>query len=233
MKHLLLLSNSTMKGQAYFEWPLPHVKEFCKTHSIKRIAFVPYAAVGFSYDKYESMISKAMRLIGIEIVSIHREPDAIEEADAIAVGGGNTFALLKKLYETGHYERIQRQVEFDSKPYMGWSAGANMACPALCTSNDMPIVEPPSFRALGFISQQINPHYTAKVIEGHGGESRDLRLKEYLAANPASEVLCLPEGTLLRVEGDKMYFEGEGELTRMRHEKDFEVLASGTDVNQH
>ena len=126
-----------------------------------------------------------------------------ERADAIAVGGGNTFHLLRALYRVSAVELIRERV-LSGMPYVGWSAGSNVACPTIRTTNDMPIVEPPTLKALGLLPFQINPHYTDAHLEGHMGETRDERLSEFTHANPGVRVLGLREGTMLRVEGDEI-----------------------------
>ena len=214
-KNLLLLSNSTLPGDPYFSWPLPFVKEFAQNNGIKRVAFVPYAAITFSFEKYTEILQKAIEPLGIEVINVDAHPNAIQEADAIAVGGGNTFALLKRSYEKGLVEPIRNAVA-NGKPYMGWSAGSNMACPTLCTTNDMPIVQPPTFEALNLIPFQINPHYTEKTIANHGGESRDTRLTEYIEINPGKYVAAIPEGSLIEIQGDKVLYKGVGNLKTFR-----------------
>ena len=146
-KNLLLLSNSTLKGEPYFSWPLPYFEAFVRKHSISDIAFVPYAAVTFSFEEYTRIFSEAIEGLGLKVHNVAEDQEALSSASAIAVGGGNTFALLKRCYESGAIETIQKRVN-GGTPYSGWSAGANLSCPMLCTTNDMPIVEPPSFNAL-------------------------------------------------------------------------------------
>ncbi|MBI3141284.1 MAG: dipeptidase PepE [Bacteroidetes bacterium] len=216
MRNLLLISNSTMPGEPYFAWPRPYVEAFAIQYGIRKLAFVPFAAVDFGYDQYEEKFANALRPLGIEVISVHRDCHAIETADAIAVGGGNTFALLSRCYEQGLLPRIRLAVT-NGKPYMGWSAGANLACPYIFTTNDMPIVQPPSFEALGLVSFQINPHYTPLTVPGHGGESRDARLRECLAINPGLSIAALPEGTLLKVNGTSVELFGSGYLTVFQH----------------
>jgi dipeptidase E len=116
----------------------------------------------------------------------------------VAVGGGNTFHLLARLYATGLLDAIRERVR-SGTPYIGWSAGANVACPTIRTTNDMPIVEPPSFDALGLVPFQINAHFTDAAVPGHGGETRRQRIEEFLLANPGSQVVALPEGTGIEV----------------------------------
>ena len=199
--NLLLLSNSTIPGQAYLEWPKPTIKQFLGER--KKAVFIPYAAVTFGYDEYESMVKKALGEEGIEVTSIHHfdDPaDAIMSAESILVGGGNSFKLLNELYRNNIVEPIRRKV-LENTPYIGWSAGSNVACQSIKTTNDMPIIEPPTFDGLRLVNLQINPHYTEQSIAGHGGESRLQRLLEYSAINQ-TPVLCLPEGCALQIKGD-------------------------------
>ncbi len=135
---------------------------------------------------------------------------ALADSDAVAVGGGNTFQLLAQMYGTGLIGAIRRTAR-DGMPYIGWSAGANVACPTIRTTNDMPIVEPPGLSALGLVPFQINAHYTEARLGDHGGETRVDRLNEFVHANPGMPVVGLPEGTALRVEGDELSLIGEAE----------------------
>ena len=199
--NLLLLSNSTIKGHPYLDWPKPLIQRFLPEGT--EALFIPYAAVTFSYDDYEKMVREALAEIGIKVRSIHAYDDpvkAVNEAQAILVGGGNTFKLLTELNKNGIVDPIRTRIE-QGTPYIGWSAGSNVACQSIKTTNDMPIMEPPSFDGLGLIDLQINPHYTEQTIQGHGGESRLQRLLEYSAVNE-TPVLCLPEGCALKIEGE-------------------------------
>jgi len=207
---LLLLSNSTLPGEPFFTWPRAHVQAFLEGRN--RIAFVPYAAVEAQYDLYADKVAEVFAAMGKELVSLHREGDpakALSRVDAIAMGGGNTFLLIRALYRLNLIKAIGDKVR-GGMPYMGWSAGANVACPTVMTTNDMPIVEPPSMRALGLVPFQINPHYTEATIPGHGGESRDQRIAEYLALHPNMPVVGLREGSLLHVNDGSMRLEGKG-----------------------
>ncbi len=207
---LLLLSNSTLPGEPFFAWPTPYVAAFLDRPMT--VAFVPYAAVSFSMDEYAEVVSKAFAALGHTLLPLHREADpanAVGRADAVAVGGGNTFQLLRMLYKHDLIRAIRARVK-SGAPYVGWSAGSNVACPSIMTTNDMPIVEPPSFRALDLVPFQINPHYTEARIEGHGGESRDQRIAEFLVANPDKRVIGLREGSLLKVDGHGMVLQGRG-----------------------
>jgi dipeptidase E len=198
---LLLLSNSTNPGETYLEYPKDEIKLFLGTYSVKAL-FIPYAAVTFSYDEYEVKVKERFVEMGHDVVSIHHFADpvsAMEDAEAIVVGGGNTFSLLRNLKLNGLLEIIRNRV-IGGLPYIGWSAGSNITCPTICTTNDMPIIEPMGFEALNLLPFQINPHYTDFVPPGFGGETRDQRIAEFLAANRGITVVGLREGTLLKYE---------------------------------
>ncbi len=197
---LLLLSNSTNHGSGFLEYAEEMLRRFFGTQ-VREVLFVPYASVRFPFDAFADRVADRFRALGIKVRAIHRELDprrAVEVAEAIAVGGGNTFQLLAQLRELSLIEPIRHRV-LDGVPYVGWSAGANVACPTIKTTNDMPIVEPASFAALDLVPFQINPHYTDARLPNHGGETRSERLLEFVTANPAVPVLALPEGTALLV----------------------------------
>ncbi len=201
--HLLLLSNSKNYGQEYLEHARQPIREFLGD-GVRSVAFVPYAAATFSEDEYASRVGAVFGQLGYELVSVHSSSaprDAVRSADAVAVGGGNTFLLLKRLYETGLLDVIRERAA-EGMPYIGWSAGSNVACPTIRTTNDMPIVEPPGLNALGLVDFQINPHYLDEHPERHQGETREQRLLEFVAMNPNKVVVGLREGSMLRIEGD-------------------------------
>jgi dipeptidase E len=227
---LLLISNSTMPGEPFFTWPRAHAEAFLEGQ--KRIAFVPFAAVEAQYDAYADRVADVFSSFGKELFSLHREDDpakALAGADAIAVGGGNTFLLIRALYRRQLIKPIAEKVR-SGMPYIGWSAGANVACPTVMTTNDMPIVEPPSMRALSLVPFQINPHYTEATIPGHGGESRDQRIAEFLAVHPQMPVVGLREGSLLHVAGSTMKLEGIG-MKLFRHGQEPKEFAGGTELS--
>ena len=203
---LLLLSNSTLAGQPYLGWATAHLHDFFGPE-VKRLAFAPFAAVRFSYDEYVARV-QAVLGDGIEVVGLHEGKGVLDSADAVAVGGGNTFHLLRALYQTALLDRIEVAVR-GGMPYAGWSAGANVAGPSVRTTNDMPIVEPPSLSALNLVPFQINPHYTDAHPPGHQGETRRERIAEFVTANPGVPVVGLPEGTALRREGSRLDLVGE------------------------
>ncbi len=201
---LLLISNSTNAGEAYLQYPIKNIASFLK--DVKEVVFVPYAAVTFSYAEYEAKVQARFNEIGVKVRSIHRAKDPkkmIREAEAICVGGGNTFALAKKMQEQGLMQAIRRKVAAGT-PYVGWSAGSNVTCPTICTTNDMPIVEPASFKAIGAVKFQINPHYLDANPEGHAGETREQRILEYIEANPRRWVVGLREGCMLHLHDGKL-----------------------------
>jgi dipeptidase E len=208
-KRLLLLSNSTNPGEPYLTWPLGHIGDFLGGR-IKRVFFVPYAGVSITWDDYTARVRERFESLGIEVTAAHETAKPAETArgaEAVVVGGGNTWNLLKTLYDTEVLHAIKARVE-EGAPYIGWSAGSNVACPTIKTTNDMPIVEPPSMTALGLVPFQINPHFTAGRLEGQPGETREERLAEFLEANPGIHVVGLQEGTALRVEGRGIEFLG-------------------------
>lgn len=211
MAKVLLLSNSTMPGTAFFTWPRPHVRNFLGEKP-RNLIFIPFAAVSFPFDDYEEIVRKVFNEMNYSIFSIHKlsnKKKAIEDAEGIVVGGGNTFALLSRLQEENLIDLI-RQKASGGTPYIGWSAGANLACPTIMTTNDMPIVQPRSFDALNLIPFQINPHYHEQRFENQGGETRKERLNEFLVLNPDKAVIGLPEGMLLRYEEDTISLLGDG-----------------------
>jgi dipeptidase E len=201
MTQLLLLSNSTNPGTPYLSWAREHLAEFLT--GVRSLLFVPYAGVRLGWDQYTTLAASALAPLGIEVQGIHRAgraEQAVRDAGALAVGGGNTFHLLKHLQEQGLIGPIRERVAGGAR-YVGWSAGSNVACPTIRTTNDMPIVEPAGFRGLALVPFQINPHYTDAVVPNHGGESRQERLAEFVAANPRTWVVGLREGSLIRANG--------------------------------
>ncbi len=214
---LLLISNSTNAGEDYLAHALKKIGEFLGKKKVKAL-FIPYAAVTFSYDEYERKVQKRFLETGHEVYSIHRAENprhAIRDAEAIVVGGGNTWHLLTLLQNEDLLENIAERV-MEGIPYIGWSAGSNLACPTIKTTNDMPIIQPKSFEALGLIPFQINPHYLDSNPEGHAGETREMRIREFLKINPGIYVAGLREGTMLWVEGKKVSLIGSKNLRLFR-----------------
>ncbi len=207
---LLLISNSTNAGESYLDYPKYNIKEFLGAKPVRAL-FIPYAAVTFSYDAYEEKVNERFREIGHEVISVHRFPnpvEAVSEAEAIVTGGGNTWKLLKTVRDNNLIEILRKKV-ISGTPYVGWSAGSNMVCPTIKTTNDMAIVEPDSFNALNLIPFQINPHYLDANPEGHAGETREQRIEEFIEANPGIVVAGLREGTMLLREDNYMTLIGK------------------------
>ena len=204
---LLLISNSTNAGEEYLRYPLPEIGRFLD--GVREIVFVPYAAVTFSYADYEKKVQARFAELGIR------------------VGGGNTFALAKKMQQQGLMTAILRKIKAGT-PYVGWSAGSNVCCPTISTTNDMPIVEPESFKAIGAVKFQINPHYLDANPEGHAGETREQRILEYIEANPRRWVAGLREGCMLRCEDGKLELIGRRPMRMFRKGVEtFEVEPGG------
>ncbi len=207
---LLLISNSTNAGEEYLAYPMPYIKEFLGNKSLKCV-FLPYAAVTFSYDEYEDKVQERFKEIGHDVKSIHHfsNPiDAIENADAIVVGGGNTFQLISMIHENKLVDAVRKKV-LNGTPFIGWSAGSNVACPTIKTTNDMPIAEPSSFNAFNFVKFQINPHYLDANPLGHAGETREQRIEEFLEINPDIYVAGLREGCMFKIVNNSIQHIGK------------------------
>lgn len=228
---LLLISNSTMPGEPYLSYPMPEIARFLGNQPLK-ILFIPYAAVTFTMDEYENRVRERFESLNHVVTSIHRTADpvkAISEAGVIVTGGGNTWHLVRKLNDNGLFPAIRERV-MSGIPYIGWSAGSNIACPTLRTTNDMPIIDPKGFDCLGLVPFQINPHYLDKNPEGHGGETREQRIEEFIEINPDIYVVGLREGTMLRLEGKELTLIGTN-TTRIFRKGHLPVeMASGHDL---
>jgi len=218
---LLLLSNSTNAGEVYLQWPRPYIVEFLKKYHIMDAVFIPFAGVNLasdsiekSYDVYEERVKSVFAELNCNIQSVHRleEPlTSLAKSSCIIIGGGNTFHLVKRLHETGMMSLIRERV-LAGVPYIGWSAGANVACPTMMTTNDMPICQPPSFQCLGLIPFQINPHYLDANPAGHAGETREQRILEFLTLNRSVTVAGLREGCLLETDETGIILKGKRPL---------------------
>ncbi|WP_417761158.1 dipeptidase PepE [Shewanella sp.] len=205
----LLLSSSRAGATPYLEHALPFIAPM--TNLTKKWLFIPYAGVSKPYEQYLETVAAGLAPLQLDISSIHQYGDpkqAIKDAGGILVGGGNTFHLLHELYRYDLLHLIREEVAA-GKPYIGWSAGSNIAGQSIRTTNDMPIIEPPSFTALGLVPFQINPHYSNATIAGHNGESRAQRILEFTCVDPAMPVLGLQEGTALQLQGDKLTLLGD------------------------
>jgi len=197
-KRILLISNSTLYGSGFLDHAEGEIRDFLG--EIGPVLFVPFAL--FDRDAYAAKTRTRFNAMGYELDSIHELPDqprAVKDAAAIFIGGGNTFRLLKALYDFQILTLIRQKVE-DGVPYVGSSAGSNVAAPTIKTTNDMPIVEPPSFQALNLISFQINPHYLDPDPDSkHMGETREERILQFLEEND-TPVVSLREGAMVRRE---------------------------------
>lgn len=227
MRKLLLLSSSKA-DQGEF---LAHSRDWLAEHLAPGpVLFIPYAAVTRSYADYTAKVAAALAPAGLSVQGLqaHAEPrQAVAEARAILTGGGNTFTLLARLYQQGLIDPLRQAVRAGT-PYAGWSAGANIAGPSIGTTNDMPITEPPSFRALNLVPFQLNPHFTEAQPPGHFGETRTQRLTEYMVQHPATTIIGLPEGTGLRVQGQAMKLLGDRGMPVFRDQQRWELAAGAT-----
>jgi dipeptidase E len=207
MQRLYLVSSSRVHGHGYLGHCEADVRQFMQ--GVREVLFVPWALQ--DHAGYEAKVAARFKELGLVLKSIHHAPDpvaAVASADAIFVGGGNSFRLLDQLYAQGVMPTIRQRVRAGELRYMGSSAGTNMACPTLKTTNDMPIVQPPSFEALGLIRFQINPHFLdADPSSTHMGETREDRIREFHEMN-ATPVLGLREGAQLLIEGERIELRG-------------------------
>jgi dipeptidase E len=206
MKRVLLISNSTLYGSGYLDHAEADIRSFLG--DVKRVLFVPYAL--FDRDKYAATAQHRFQRMGYELTSVHTASDpvqAVNDTDAVFIGGGNTFRLLKALYDFALLQPIRERVEAGIR-YIGSSAGSNVAAPTIKTTNDMPIVQPPSFDALALVSFQINPHYLDPDPDSkHMGETREERIVQFLEEND-TPVVGLREGAMLRIENDETILRG-------------------------
>ncbi len=232
MMKLLLLSNSTNPGEPYLSYPKQTIKQFLGDKPLN-IVFIPYAAVTFSYDEYAAKVNDSLHEVGIQVKGIHtfvNPKEAIRTADAIMIGGGNTWKLTRMLQENGLMDLIREKVNTGT-PYIGWSAGSNVACPTLRTTNDMPIVAPLSFETLNLVPFQLNPHYLDAHPENHGGETREMRINEFIIENPDIYVVGLRESTILHFENEKLSLIGDRSARIFKFGKEPYELTSTDDFD--
>jgi dipeptidase E len=232
MKKVIIASTSTVFGGTYLDYLLPILKEHFK--GISNLVFIPFARPGgITHDEYTEKVKPFFKQLNIEVKGIHQfeNPiEAIQNAEAIFTGGGNTFVLVDMLYKYNLLDAIQKTVE-NGTPYLGTSAGSNICGLTMNTTNDMPIVYPPSFRTLGLVSFNLNPHYL-DPIEGlqHMGETRETRIKEFHHYNPQS-VLGLREGSWLEVLGNKITLKGDLPARLFQQGKEPIEIETGTDLS--
>lgn len=225
--NLLLLSNSRNPGADFLAHALAPLGEMLAGR--RQGLFLPFANVMPGWDATTERVNAALAPLGLSVVGAHTVDDAAEalaEAEFVLVSGGNTFRLLAEARARGWLAPLKALVRA-GLPYVGWSAGSNLAAPSIATTNDMPIVDPQGFDALGLVPFQINAHYTDRVLEGHGGESREQRLREYLELNQHRVVLGLPEGAWLRQTGDVITLQGDVPAALFRYGSEITSITPG------
>ena len=230
---LLLLSNAKREGMGYLEHASAFLRDFLAPPAVREVLFVPYAGVGKTPEQFVEQVRPVFAAMGIELTGIHAAADpvaAVRSAQAIAVGGGNTWKLLRELRERQLLPEIRNRV-LAGAPYVGWSAGANIACPTIKTTNDMPICDPGGFDALGLVPFQINPHYLHGNPPGFKGETREERITEFGVLHPRTRVAGLREGTGLLVDGGTIRLLGEAECRVFRHGEPPRELRAGDDFS--
>lgn len=225
---VLMISTSKIHGSEYMEYIRSEITDFLGAG--KNILFIPYARPGgISFEEYTSYPQKALAPVGISVKGIHEYPDpvkAIAEAEAIFVGGGNTFLLTKTLYELNLIEPLRAAVVAGT-PYMGSSAGSNITGLSIGTTNDMPIVYPPSFEALALVPFNINPHYLDPLPDSkHQGETRETRINEFHHQNPQA-VIGIREGSWLRLESNRLSLRGSHQARLFEAGKEARELDPG------
>ena len=227
---LLLLSNAKREGMGYLEHARGYFQAFLG-ESVREVLFVPYAAVTKSHDQFVEQVRPVFASLGVGVSGIHsaRDPgEAVRNAQAIVVGGGSTWRLLRELRLAGLLPAIRNRV-VAGMPYAGWSAGANVACPTIMTTNDMPICDPGGFDALALIPFQINPHYLHGNPPGFKGETREERINEFGVLHPRTWVAGLREGTGFLVEDGAINLLGDAQCRIFRHGEIPRELAAGDD----
>lgn len=232
MKKLIIASTSTLHGGDYLEYLLPTLETFFK--DCNSILFVPYARPGgISHDNYTDRVRSAFAQINKTVSGLHEHEnpiEAIQKAEAIFTGGGNTFLLVAQLYKKKVMDVLAEAVK-NGTPYLGSSAGSNITGLTMQTTNDMPIIYPPSFQTLGLIPFNLNPHYLdADLQSKHMGETRETRIKEFHQFNSVP-VLGLREGSWLEVLGDKITLKGDLKARLFRQGKEAEELEAGSDLS--
>lgn len=229
MKKLIIASTSTIHGSGYLEYILPTLVTFFK--KAKTILFIPYARPsGIDYNAYTAIAKKAFSKIDKDVIGIHEfdtAKEAIDKAEAIFVGGGNTFELVNQLYKNNIIDTLKIAIT-KGTPYLGTSAGSNICGITMMNTNDMPIVYPPSFETLGFIPFNINAHYLDPNPDSkHMGETRETRIKEYHVFNNTS-VLGLREGSWLEVTGEEIILKGDKEARFFEKNKEAKELKTNS-----
>lgn len=232
MKQILIASTSTVHNSGYLEYLLEALKIHFK--NIDTVLFIPYARPGgISHQDYTEIVQTAFSKINKVVKGLHEfdnPKDAIESAQAIFTGGGNTFVLVNQLYKNDLISKLKTSIE-SGTPYLGTSAGSNICGLSIGTSNDMPIVYPPSFNALGVVPFNINPHYLDPDSEStHMGETRETRIKEFHKFN-SQPVIGLREGSCLKVKGSKIVLIGSLKARIFEKNKQPYEIETGADLS--
>jgi dipeptidase E len=232
LRRILLLSTSTVHGSGFLEYCRPTITRHFEGSG--SVLFVPFASPGgLPHAEYAELVSRALKPTAVEVRSIHAAPDpvrAVQEAEALFIGGGNTFLLLRDLYAHGLLEPIRQRV-LGGIPYMGSSAGSNVAGLTIGTTNDMPIVHPPAFEALALVPFNLNPHYLdPDPGSTHMGETRETRIREFHVQNE-QPVIGLREGAWLEVAEGRMTLGGNRGARLFRRGAAAEELAAGSDLS--
>jgi len=233
MKKLIIASTSTLHGGEYLDYLTPALQEHfagCST-----LVFIPFARPGgISHDNYTKKAAAYFAKLNITVKGLHEFEDAakaLTDAEAVFTGGGNTFLLVSQLYKTDAMTALEQAIKTGT-PYLGCSAGSNICGLTMQTTNDMPIVYPPSFKTLGAIPFNLNPHYLDPVAGSqHMGETRETRIKEFHAFN-TPPVLGLREGSWLQVNGRQIILKGDLQARLFRQGKDAEELEAGSDLSE-
>ena len=223
-----MLSSSRRGNEPY----LQHAKTMLAAHlgQINEILFIPYAGVTIEWNAYTNKVQAALPELNIK--GIQQFPDAneaIKQAKAILVGGGNTFNLLNQLYQQDLLLTIQQKVR-QNTPYIGWSAGSNICGNSIRTTNDMPIVQPPSFSALNLLPLQINPHYSDYIPPGHNGETRAQRIQEFCVLSPEMPVIGIREGSALLRDNNSLILKGDLDGILFKGQQS-QPIAAGQDLS--
>lgn len=232
MKNLIIASTSTLHSGSYLDYLLPELSKHFK--DVKTLLFIPYARPsGISHDDYTKKVSEAFSTINITVKGIHEfenAAEAIKNAEGIFTGGGNTFLLVSQLYRCNLMTLLTETLK-SGTPYLGTSAGSNITGLTMQTTNDMPIIYPPSFQTLGVIPFNLNPHYLDPDLNSkHMGETRETRIKEFHQFNTLP-VLGLREGSWLDVKGEKIILKGDLPARLFRQNQVPEELETGSDLS--
>ena len=229
---ILAFSSSRSGNSGYLETAAPEIKNFLGSKPTN-IAFIPFASTDNNYHEYAASVAEGLKGLPVKInVALPENArSVVEKSDAIMVGGGNTFKLIHDLYELNLLDVIRMKID-NGTPFIGWSAGSNILNPTISTTNDMPVIEPKSFKALNIFPFQTNPHYFNDKTEGFNGETRDMRLIEFITLNPGIPVVGLPEGSALWLENNQLQYIGENNgVLFAGGDNNKSSLSPGMDIN--